>query len=280
MKITILGHVCIDKNTSENSSYSAAGSPAIFMHKIYQQLPDNEITIIAPYGADFLKYKGNAKLYPENPKGEKTLTYENIIKNGVRIQKAHHWDMAGPVKIDNRIKKLVSGSDIVFIAPLTPDFPAGYLQNILSETKTGTLKVLSPQGYFRKFDHRDNVLAGSFREAGKILPLVDVVIVSEEDHPDMLFLAKTWADTHKIIVIVTLGAKGAVAFTSGKEILLPTRPVSENEVVDSVGSGDIFSAGFAYRYRQTRNIKKAGKFANALARQCLFFTSGEIRIAL
>jgi len=155
MKITILGHVCIDKNTSENSSYTAAGSPAMFMNKIFRQLPDNQLTIIAPYGADFLEYAENGKLYPEKPSGKNTLVYENITKGGARIQKAHH--------------------------------------------------------------------------------------------------------------------------TKEKEIPLPTKAVPESEVVDSVGSGDIFSAGFAHRYQQTHSLEKAGRFANELARQCLFYTPSEIK---
>lgn len=277
-KITVIGHVCIDKNTSENSSYSAAGGPAIFMHKIYKQLPHNQLTIITPYGADFLAHKGNARLHPANPRGKKTLLYENITKNGVRLQKAHHQDAANPIPVSPPLKKLVSLSDIVFIAPLLPNFPPLYLKNILSQTPPETLKVLLPQGYFRNFDATDTVRLRSFTEAADILPLVDAVIVSEQDYPNMLSLGKIWAHTHKILVIVTLGEKGALSFTFKKDTRLPTRAVPENQVVDSVGSGDIFAAGFAYRYQQTRDLAKAGRFANALARQCLFYTPGGIKI--
>jgi len=56
MNISILGHVCIDKNTSEHTSYVAAGSPAMFMNRIYKQFPNCPTNIIASYGQDFLKY--------------------------------------------------------------------------------------------------------------------------------------------------------------------------------------------------------------------------------
>ncbi len=278
MKITIVGHVCIDKNTSENFSYTAAGSPAMFMNKIFKQLPDNQVTIVAPYGTDFLEHTGDAKFYPENSKGAKTLLYENITKAGVRLQKAHNRGVANPVPADNKTKEIVASSDIVFVAPLMPNLSPEYLSNILSHTKQETLKVLLPQGYYRDFDYEDNVQVRSFKEASGILPLIDVVILSEQDHSDMLALAKEWVSKYKIIVIITLGEKGAVAVTTEKEIQLPTRAVLEYEVVDSVGSGDIFSAGFSYRYQQTHDVKEAGRFANELARQCLFYTTNDIKI--
>lgn len=278
MKITILGHVCIDKNTSEHSSYTAAGSPAMFMNKIFPQLPDNQVTIITPYGEDFLEHTGDARLYPENPKGLKTLLYENITQAGVRLQKAHHREAANPVPVDTTIKKIVASSDIVFVAPLLPNFSPEYLQNVLFHTKSGTLKVLLPQGYYRDFDHEDNVRVRPFTEDDEILPLVDIVILSDQDHSDMRSLAKEWVSTHNVTAIITLGEKGAVAVTAEKETQLPTRAVPENEVVDSVGSGDIFSAGFSYRYRQTHDLKEAGRFANELAMQCLFFASNDIKI--
>lgn len=278
MKITILGHVCIDKNTSESSSYVAAGSPAMFMNTILKQLPDNQVTIIAPYGADFLPYKNNMNLYPKDPLGEKTLQYENITKDGVRLQKAHNRTYADPVIIDTKIEYIIATSDIVLIAPLLPNYPPEYLRSLLTHTKPEAIKILLPQGYYRDFDSKNVVHVRQFHEAERILPLVNIIIASEQDHQDMEAIAKEWAKQYNITTIITLGHKGAVAITPETCIQLPTRIVSESEIVDSVGSGDIFSAGFAYRYQQTHDVKEAGRFANKLARQCLFYTPNNIKI--
>lgn len=278
MNITILGHVCIDKNTSENSSYTAAGSPAVFMDKIFKQLPDNQVTIISPYGTDFLQYKKPASIYPEIPIGDKTLIYENMTRQGLRQQKAHNMSCAKPVPLDTKIKEILFKSDIVIIAPLTANYSPKYLKDAFLYTKPGVLKVLLPQGYCRKFDAAGNVQTRSFAEASRILPLVDIVIISEQDYPDILSLSKKWSGDYKITIVITLGEKGAVVVTPDREIQIPTQIVPENEIVDSVGSGDIFSAGFAYRYQQSHDLKKAGVFANELARQCLFFASSDIKI--
>jgi len=279
MNITILGHICIDKNTSEHASYVSAGSPAMFMGKIFHQFPNTKTTIIAPYGNDFLPFQQTAKVIPEHPTSEKTLIYENISKNGLREQKAYHREYAEPIPLNEEIKNAVSTTDILFIAPLLPNFSALYLQSIFKETNPRAKKILLPQGYYRSFDANDHVTKRVFKEAEVILPLIDIVILSEQDQINMRQEILSWTQKNQhLIAVMTLSEKGAVAFQGNIKIMLPVIPVPENDIVDSVGSGDIFSAGFAYRYQQTKNIEQAGSFANALARQSLFFTPNEIDI--
>jgi sugar/nucleoside kinase (ribokinase family) len=279
MNISILGHVCIDKNTSENASYTAAGSPAMFMDKIFRQLPEAQTVILAPYGNDFLSYKGSATLLPRQSISDKTLVYENISKNGTREQKAYNREGATPVPLDTENAKTLATTDILFIAPLLPNYSVTYLQSILAATNPHAIKVLLPQGYYRSFDQDNHVTKRTFEEAEAILPLIDIVIVSEQDQVNMKQEILSWTQKNQhLIAVMTLSEKGAVAFQGDKEIMLPVIPVPEKDIVDSVGSGDIFSAGFAYRYQQTKNIERAGSFANALARQCLFFTPNEIKL--
>ena len=116
-------------------------------------------------------------------------------------------------------------------------------------------------------------------ETKKILCLVDIVVVSDEDHPGMKEFVKLWR-TYGIIVVITLGARGAMAFHAEKEIVVTTDPVPDSEVVDSVGSGDIFSASFAYDYYNNKDVRQALTFGNIIARQCLFFKPDDIRIQL
>ena len=115
----------------------------------------------------------------------------------------------------------------------------GYIQSVTTNLKSGVLKALIPQGFYRNFDSENNVLVRKFIEAKEILPLMDIVIVSEQDSPTMLAQAKEWAQDMNVVSVVTLGEKGAVAFKGGNEILLPTVPLPVNEIVVSVGSADI-----------------------------------------
>jgi bifunctional ADP-heptose synthase (sugar kinase/adenylyltransferase) len=279
MNITVLGHVCIDKNTSEHSSYVTSGSPAMFMDKIFRQFPDTKTTIITPYGKDFFPFQGPAVLIPNQPTSEKTLAYENITKNTIREQKAYNRDSATPVPLNNEMRTPLALTDILFIAPLLPNYSAEYLQSVIAVTNPQAIKILLPQAYYRVFDEHDRVIKRQFLEAYEILQLVNIVIVSEQDQINMKKELITWVQKHpRLIAVMTMSEKGALALEDGNEIMLPAIPVPQKDIIDSVGSGDIFSAGFAYRYQQTKDIKLAGAFANALARQCLFYTSSEIKI--
>src|ERR1051326_3807780 len=103
MNILIFGQVDIDQNVSESSSYTAAGSPAMFINKIYAQFPDCKVTIIASYGSDFLDYLEGISIYPKTPNSSKTLVYENITQKGFRIQIAHNRNEARPVPVDSEV---------------------------------------------------------------------------------------------------------------------------------------------------------------------------------
>ncbi len=280
MQVVIVGQVCIDKNVSENAEYTAAGGPPIFMDKVFSQIPDVTLTTIAPYGKDFLPFAPQLPLYPAIPTTDQTLVYENVTKGTVRQQKAYHRKNAAPIQVDEEVKKILGNCDVLFITPLLPNFTPEYLQDIVTYTKKDTLKVLLPQGYYRGFDSNNNMVVQAFDQADKILPLFDIVIVSEVDGEEMLTTAEDWSEEYRITSIVTLGENGAVAIKDNKNTYLSTTPVAAEKIIDSVGSGEIFSASLAYGYKKTGDLEKAGKFANAVAKSCLFYTPDEIQINL
>lgn len=277
MHSCIVGHVCIDKNRSENVSYTAPGGPAIFIEKVFSQIPDLTTTIITPYGDDFLPLTQQLPLYPQKPTAKETLVYENTTTREGRIQRAYKRDMALTIPLDTHLKKLLQACDMLFFAPLLPISPE-YIRDVVSHTNPRALKLLLPQGYYRQFSKDNAVMVREFIEAPHILPLVDVVVVSQEDAPNMQHIAKDWSKKYHVLSIVTLGEKGAVAMKQGKEVLLSTHPVPAEKIVDSIGSGDIFSACFGYAYKKTHNIEKSGAYANAIARACLFSPSHMLQI--
>ncbi len=278
MNITIVGHVDIDKNESENSSYIAAGSPAIFMDKIFKQLLDCKVKIIASYGEDFLRVYKTESLYNLSQKMSKTLVYENITKNNMRTQKVFNEIYAYPVEINSQIEEILGETEILFISPILPNFSTNYIESLIKKIPKNALKVLLPQGYFRTINKKNMVEKRMFKEANEILPLFDLMILSEADYPNIENLSKDWSKKYNIITAITKGEKGVTILDNKKILNIPTEIVLEKDIIDSVGSGDIFSAGFAYSFYKTKSFKKAGVFANALARQCLFFTANDIKI--
>lgn len=278
MNIHILGHVCIDSNVSEHVSYKGPGSPAVFMTHVYKKFPHVSSHIIAPYGSNFLYYSKELNIFPLQPIGDTTLLYENISHGNTRIQKAHHRESAKPPLLIEELKNILSSADILFFAPLTPDYSAEYVKTAMQHLQKDTLKIFLPQGYYRSFDHEDKVIEREFVEADELIPLFDFVIVSEQDHREMSNIAKDWSKNTQ--VIITTGDKGAQYFFKDTSFTVPVDPVNPKDIIDSVGSGDIFSASFGYKYYLTKDVKKSLRFANDIARQCLFSKADNLQFAL
>jgi len=276
--IKIIGHVCVDRNRSEHATYETAGSPAMFMTKIFNQLPNCNVAIIAPYGPDFIQHLSHVSIYPPQPNRKRTLVYENVITGNNRTQRALNREYTEPIPIDTDFSTALASADIIFIAPLLPNFSPEYLRRIKETAHWDALKILLPQGYFRRFDKDNTVRFRKFDEADAALDAVDVVVLSDQDYPDTIALATSWTANRNLLAIVTLGDKGAMIIDKTRARIIPTIPVPIEDIVDSVGSGDIFSAGFGYRYAETRDPTEAARFANGLARQCLFFTPENITI--
>lgn len=76
--------------------------------------------------------------------------------------------------------------------------------------------------------------------------------------------------------LVTMAEKGAIAYTSsGEEIRVPGKTVS---VVDTIGSGDAFSAGFVGSYLQGMSLKASCEYANYLGAEVAQLKGGMSRI--
>ena len=280
MNIQIVGHVCIDNNVTEHASYTAAGSPAMFMQEILGQFPDCDVTIVAPYGADFLPFTKDTTLYPHEPLAIATMVYENTIREGKRTQKCFHYETARPVDLDEQLIELIKAADVICLAPLAPNYSAAYIQKLLQYKKKEARVVLSPQGWYRQFDEANNVKVRDFVEAEAILPIVDVVIVSDQDHGDMAGIAAEWNSRYGCVVVMTEAEKGARVFDGGTQTEVSTSPVPPDQIISSVGAGDIFTAAFIYSFAQSHDSIRAAAFANQIARQCLFCTPDTITIVL
>ena len=83
--------------------------------------------------------------------------------------------------------------------------------------------------------------------------LVDVVIVNEHEH--------THYARQQGLVVVTLGARGAVAYRDGVQVASATPPAVN--VVDTVGAGDTFTAAFALAMAEGKAVDEAMTWAVA-----------------
>jgi sugar/nucleoside kinase (ribokinase family) len=267
--IVFVGHVVIDHNKVEQTSYVRWGSPAMFMRRYFLSSAAINPTIIASYGADFLQFASDTLLLPKKPDLEHSIVYENIYKNGYRTLYCH-GDVKAVPEISPEVIEALSRADLLFLAPLTPAFTTGYINEIMQHVRPDCIKTVVPQGYFRDFDADGLVGPREFQEAAAILPNFDLVIISDEDHPHADKIAHEWKQASpKTNVIVTENAQGADIILDNGVRHIPTNPVPPEKMVDPVGLGDTFSAACAFELRQTGDIDKAVIAGHTAAREKL-----------
>lgn len=92
---------------------------------------------------------------------------------------------------------------------------------------------------------------------------VDVVFANEEE---FAALGTAWKPPASVTTVVKLGARGARWIAAGGSGLSPAAP---GPVVDSVGAGDAFAAGFLSVWLATGAPDEATATGNALAHACV-----------
>jgi fructokinase len=142
-------------------------------------------------------------------------------------------------------------------AKLAPSFDALYVGGLglilepIASALTSTVAIARERGAVvmvdpnirpSLIDDRD-AYVGRFKA---ILELTDVLKLSVED---AAWLGPEY-DRGPRIVVLTDGAKGATVFTPEAETRVPAVPV---DVVDTIGAGDAFSAGFLLRWLENRD---------------------------
>lgn len=264
--IVLIGHVCIDHNTTENATYTSWGSSVLYMAKYLQTTYFAVPLVVSNYGPDILPYLPSVEMIPDKPNQEQSLIYENDTRTLPRIWKAHNTEFAEAPAITADVKEALQEADIVVVATLLPNYSAAYIQELLSYVQPESLKVLCPQGYFRHIEDDGLVIPRTFAEASEIVPLFDLVIYSEDDHPDAFAIAKEWLEQDATTkIIVTQGPKGASIVTKDEVIAIPTVPLAPEQIVDSVGCGDTFAGTLAFNYRQTGDLEESVKRAHVTA---------------
>lgn len=134
---------------------------------------------------------------------------------------------------------------------------AGELDDSLFAPWSGAKRVLAAQGMLRSFGPAGLVVPAPWRDYARLLPKVDAVVVSEEDHAeDRAWLRYT-------TVVVTKAERGSDVHENGKTI--EVAPFAVAEVIDQTGAGDAFAASLALGLAEGLSLAAAARFASAAA---------------
>jgi len=134
---------------------------------------------------------------------------------------------------------------------------AGELDDSLFAPWSGAKRVLAAQGLLRSFAADGTVMATPWIDYAGLLPKVDAVVVSEEDHAeDSAWLPYT-------TVVVTQAERGSDLHAKGATTHVAAFPVAE--VIDQTGAGDAFAASLALGLAEGLPVAEAATFASAAA---------------
>jgi sugar/nucleoside kinase (ribokinase family) len=134
---------------------------------------------------------------------------------------------------------------------------AGELDDSLFAPWSGAKRVLAAQGLLRSFGPDGTVIATPWADYARLLPKVDAVVVSEEDHAeDSAWLPFT-------TVVVTQAERGSELHAPGRTSHVPAFAVAE--VIDQTGAGDAFAASLALGLAEGLAMVEAATFASAAA---------------
>jgi len=134
---------------------------------------------------------------------------------------------------------------------------AGELDDSLFAPWSGAKRVLAAQGLLRSFDADGTVVATPWTDYARLLPKVDAVVVSEEDHAAY----SAWLPF--TTVVVTEAERGAALHARGRTDHVPAFAVAE--VIDQTGAGDAFAASLALGLAEGLTMIEAATFASAAA---------------
>ena len=147
------------------------------------------------------------------------------------------------------------GADVTLVTRVGPA-ERGALETLCGELGI-TLRVLAAQGMLRSFAKDGTVVATPWAGYAKLLPKVDAVVVSEEDHAeDSAWLPFT-------TVVVTQAERGSDLHVRGSTTHVHAFAVPE--VVDQTGAGDAFAASLALGLAEGLDVIEAAMFASAAA---------------
>ncbi len=264
-KIVIVGHVCIDQNTTEHASYTGWGSSVLYIDNVLRNSYGVAPVIITEYGPDLLEHVSDKHFVPAQPTQAQTLQYQNDTRVIPRIWRCFNLQYAGEPPLTATTVAALQEADIVIVATLLPNYTPAYIAKVMSHAKPDALRVLCPQGYLRNITTDGLVEPRNFIEATEIIPLFNIVVYSEDDIPNALEDAARWSRLLPGSILVTQGENGASIVTQEVVTHVPTSPIAPEEIIDSVGCGDVFDAAFAYTYHQTQDLVQSVQAANAAA---------------
>ena len=223
--------------------------------------------------SDFKKVKVATKLMKYSKENGTGSAYVALNKEGDRRIYAHSG-AANYLSKEDIIEEEIITAKVLFLSSLRNLEPFIKAANI---GKSHDIPVIMNPGML--------IIDQGIENIKILLEKVDILILSQREFITLMKIKDTRlnieANQIKInelfkfgikIIIITMGKKGATLFTQLQSEIIPA--IKVDEVIDTTGAGDAFSAGFIYGFAQNRSyqfedIKINVEFGNFVAGNCI-----------
>jgi len=188
-----------------------------------------------------------------------TTTFANVYYEDGRVQYCY---TPCPLIQAIDIPAFLCSPQVVLLGPLVDEID----EDVPPLFHDDTIVAAVPQGWMRRWDENGRVYSKTWENAEKILPHLDILILSLEDIDyDQARLDEFFK--HVPLVVVTEYRDGSTLYQTDEDGLLRVtkilpRPADE---VDPTGAGDIFATAFVLHYQRTQDPVQAARFANVTA---------------
>jgi sugar/nucleoside kinase (ribokinase family) len=193
-----------------------------------------------------------------------TTTFANQYREGFRTQYLH----ARAESLDESdVPDGWREAPVVLLGPLAQELSPDFVS--LFPRRPGALIAATPQGWLRRWDSDGRVWPTPWMVAERVLPQLDVLILSHDDllpfadgnRRDADAILTRWS-MHVPLLVATDGRHGATLFRHGHAQRFPAYPIDE---VDPTGAGDVFAAAFLTHLYKYGDPEQAIDFANCTA---------------
>lgn len=138
-----------------------------------------------------------------------------------------------------------------------------FLQRGLRASVPELLRRLKSAGMTTSLDPNDDP-DDEWQGLEQVLPYVDVILPNEREtkriaHTDDIDDAVAWLSQRVPLVVVKLGPQGAIAYRGSERFVSAPLHI---QVIDPVGAGDSFDAGFLHEYLRSGDVESALALGN------------------
>lgn len=269
--VVSVGHLCIDSIILPDKQvpFVVLGGSAAYVSLAARRL-ESRVAIVSKVGGDFpeayrwwLGQEGIDLSKVIKVEDARTTRFELTYNNDLSDRSLRLMSKAPVITADDLPSSLKASA--IHIAPI-----AGEITYEVVEKLRGCTDVLSldPQGLAREFDENGNVSKTQLTDK-RILEHVKIYKSSLAEIEAVTGVSEADAAIKAIhdygveIVLVTLGAKGAVLSVGGTTYDIPV--CKSTKIVDPTGAGDTFIGGFLAEYVNGENLFRCACVGSAIA---------------